>query len=104
MLEKCKSKFRILLKLEALGPYALKLNGPLVSNENFQYVKCQGLGPVIDKRDLESAVVDKDSIEVVDSFCYLGDIVCNGATIDHCRTAWEKLKNSRLCRQVKVYL
>ena len=41
-----------------------------VSNQSFQCARYQGLAPAIDKRELLSgAVVDNDSVEVVDSFC-----------------------------------
>ena len=74
-----------------------KVNGPYVPNENFQCVRCHGLAPAIEKKDLLSAVVDNDSVEVVHSFCYLGDMitsgrVCSEATIVCCRTATRKFK------------
>ena len=44
-----------------------------------------------------NVVVDNESIEVVDSFCYLGDMItsgggCSEATVVRCRTAWKKFK------------
>ena len=44
-----------------------------------------------------NVVVDNESIEVVDSFCYLGDMItsgggCNEATVVCCRTVWKKFK------------
>lgn len=47
--------------------YSINVDGPLVSNENFPCIKCQGLTLAIDKRDLLSVIFDNDFIEVVDS-------------------------------------
>ena len=74
-----------------------KVNGPIKSNVNFKCQRCQGLAPAIDKRDMFNVVVDNESIEVGDSFCYLGDMItsgggCSEATVIRCRTAWKKFK------------
>ena len=74
-----------------------KVSGPIKSNVNFKCQRCQGLAPAIDKRDMLNVVVDNESIEVVDSFCYLGDMItsgggCSEATVVRCRTAWKKFK------------
>ena len=74
-----------------------KVSGPIKSNVNFKCQRYQGLAPAIDKRDMLNVVVDNESIEVVDSFCYLGDMItsgggCSEATVVHCRTAWKKFK------------
>ena len=47
--------------------------------------------------DILNVVVDNELIEVVDSFCYLGDMItsgggCSEATVVRCRTAWKKFK------------
>ena len=47
-------------------------------NISFKCQRCQGLAPAIDKRDMLNVVVDNESIEVVDSFCYLGDMTTSG--------------------------
>ena len=74
-----------------------KVSGPIKSNVNFKCQRCQGLAPAIDKRDMLNVVVDNELIEVIDSFCYLGDMItsgggCSEATVVRCRTAWKKFK------------
>ena len=74
-----------------------KVSGPIKSNVNFKCQRCQGLAPAIDKGDMLNVVVDNESIEVVGSFCYLGDMItsgggCSEATVVCCRAAWKKFK------------
>ena len=74
-----------------------KVSGPIKFNANFKCQRCQGLAPAIDKRDMLNVVVDDESIEVVDSFFYLGDMItsgggCSEATVVRSRTVWKKFK------------
>ena len=98
MFERCWNILSILLKLQALGPLALlQVDGPPVSNENFQCVRCQGLAPAIDKTALLRAIFDNDSIAVVDSLYYTGDMItstgsCTKTLTGHGRTDWTKFK------------
>ena len=70
-----------------------------MSYENFQCTRCQGLAPTTDKRDLFSVVIGSNSIDVLHSCCYVGDMitsggVCTEATIICGRTAWRNVLNS----------
>ena len=51
----------------------------------------------IDGRPLDSVAVDGQQLAVVDSFCYLGDIIsagggCEAATVTRVRAAWGKFQ------------
>ena len=79
--------------------HCFKVSDLLVSYENFQCTRCQGLAPTTDKRDLFSVVIGSNSIDVLHSCCYVGDMitsggVCTEATIICGRTAWRNVLNS----------
>ena len=71
------------------------ISGRLRNDPNFRCKRCLGLARPIDPRIYESLSLDSYSIDVVDSFCYLGDMVtpgggCESSVICRARVAWGK--------------
>ena len=69
--------------------------GKLVPDPNFKCKRCLGVARPVDGRPINEVLVGDDKLEVVASFCYLGDTLsaggsCDLATIKRCRVAWGK--------------
>ena len=69
----------------------------LVEDPTYRCARCLGVARAIDGRPMESVMVGDDSLEVVDSFCYLGDMLCAGggcslAVTTRVKTAWKKFR------------
>ena len=69
----------------------------LVADPNFRCALCLGTARAIDARLMETIKVDNDELEVVDSFCYLGDMLsaaggCDQATTTRVKSAWKKFR------------
>ena len=69
--------------------------GPLKPDPNFRCKRCTGQARPIDGRPLTEVTVGTEQLEVVPSFCYLGDTLSSGggcelASITRCRVAWGK--------------
>ena len=59
---------------------------------------CQGTARPLDRRPQKEVQVGPDNLEVVASFCYLGDMLstaggCEFLTTTHVKTAWKKFKD-----------
>ena len=59
--------------------------------------RCQGIACPLDGRPQREVQVGPDKLEVVASFCYLGDMLsaaggCKLSTTTHVKTAWKKYK------------
>ena len=73
------------------------ITGILRENPDFRCQRCLGTARPIDARPLKEVRVGEDTLDVVDSFCYLGDMVCAGggcerAIIARSRSAWGKFR------------
>ena len=60
--------------------------------------RCQGTARPLDGRPQKEVQVGPDKLEVVVSFCYLGDMLsaaggCELSTTTHVKTAWKKFKD-----------
>ena len=69
--------------------------GKLTADSEFSCKRCRGEARPIDGRPEVDVVIDGDPMEVVGSFCYLGDTLSSGggcglATITRCQVAWKK--------------
>ena len=69
----------------------------IVANPTFQCARCLGTARPIDGRPWESVQVGTDTLEVVDAFCYLGDMLsagggCELATVTRTMSAWKKFR------------
>ena len=69
----------------------------LRENPEFRCARCQGTARPIDGRPQSEVKVGPDNLEVVPSFCYLGDMLsaaggCNLATSTRVKTGWKKFK------------
>ena len=69
----------------------------VVGNPDFRCARCLGTARAIDGRPMENVLVGTDSLEVVDSFCYLGDMLsaaggCGLAVTTRVKTAWSKYR------------
>ena len=69
----------------------------LVDDPNFRCARCLGLARPLDGRPQTSVQVGTDQLEVVASFCYLGDMLsaaggCELATKTRVKTAWKKFR------------
>ena len=70
----------------------------LKKNPDYRYTRCQGTACPLDGRPQKEVQVRPDKLEVVASFCYLGDMLsaaggCEHSTTTHVKTAWKKFKN-----------
>ena len=73
----------------------------LVADPNFRCAHCLGTARAIDARPMETIKVDDDELEVVDSFCYLGDMLsaaggCDQVTTTRVKSAWKKFRELML--------
>ena len=72
--------------------------GSLKSNPDYRCSRCKGTARPIDGRPHnEWLLVQDKKLDVVDSFCYLGDTICAGggcdsSVITRIRSAWGKLR------------
>ncbi|RUS90819.1 hypothetical protein EGW08_001438 [Elysia chlorotica] len=69
----------------------------LTKDSDFQCSRCQGTARPIDGRPQSEVQVGSDKLDVVASFCYLGDMLsaaggCDLATTTRVKTAWKKFK------------
>jgi len=70
-----------------------KIKGKLTEDPNFKCQRCQGEARPIDGRPMTAVNLDDGELEVVDSFCYLGDMLCAGGgseltTVTRCNARW----------------
>ena len=68
------------------------ISGSLRHDPSFRCKRCSGLARPIDGRPMSEITVASEKLEVVSSFCYLGDTLSSGggcelATITRCRVA-----------------
>ena len=73
------------------------ISGRLKADPNFVCRRCRGLARPIDGRLFTEIPVGLCSLECVDEFCYLGDMLgagggCENAVITRCRVAWGKFR------------
>ena len=66
-------------------------------DNNFQCDRCRGLARPIEGRPCDSITLGGHALEVVDTFCYLGDTVstgggCKHGTIARTQSAWGKFR------------
>ena len=71
--------------------------GRLVEDEDFQFNRCRGLARPIDGHPCDSITLGGHTLEVVDTFCYLGDTISAGGSCKHgaiarARSAWGKFR------------
>ena len=69
----------------------------LTKNPEYRCTRCQGTARPLDGRPRREVQVRPDKLEVVASFCYLGDKLsaaggCELTTTTHVKTAWKKFK------------
>ena len=75
-----------------------EITGPLRSNDDFRCKRCEGKARPIDVRPQKTwKLSPEEEIELVDSFCYLGDTVgagggCDLSVIKRVRCAWGKFR------------
>ena len=84
--------------LQALG--AKKCSGlkRLKNDPDYRCTQCQGTAHHLDGRPQKEVQVGPDKLEVVASFCYLGDMLsaaggCELSTTTRVKTAWKKFKD-----------
>ena len=70
----------------------------LKKNPDYRCTRCQGTARPLDGRPQKEVQVGPDKLEVVASFCYLGDMLsaaggCELSTITRVKTAWKKFKD-----------
>ena len=73
------------------------IRGRLVEDPNFKCSRCLGAARPIDNRPASNFMIGEEALEVVDSFCYLGDSMCAGggcqrAITTRIRCAWGKFR------------
>ena len=69
----------------------------LTKDPDYKCTRCQGIARPLDGRPQREVQVGPDKLEVVASFCYLGDMLsaaggCELSTTTHVKTAWKKFK------------
>ena len=69
----------------------------LTPNSDYRCARCMGNARPIDSRPQSEVQVGPDKLEVVASFCYLGDMLsagggCEIAVTTHVKTAWKKFR------------
>ena len=85
--------------------------GRLVDVPSFRCGRCLGTARPIDARPCHSMPLDGQELEVVDSFCYLGDMTdagggCTRSVINRTRVAWGKFHDLLpilTCRTLSFY-
>ena len=73
------------------------VKGKLKNDPDFICPRCADLSRPIDGRVLTEVAVDGKNLEVVDQFCYLGDMIASGggcmnAITNRCRVAWASFR------------
>ena len=73
------------------------IKGRLVNDPEFKCARCLHLARPLDGRPVTEVEVGECKLEVVSSFCYLGDTICAGggcelATITRAKSAWGKFR------------
>ena len=69
----------------------------LAKDPNYRCTQCQGTARPLDSRPLREVQVGPDKLEVVASFCYLGDVLsatdgCELTTTTRVKATWKKFK------------
>ena len=69
----------------------------LTKDPDYRWTQCQGTARPLDGRPQKEVQVGPDKLEVVASFCYLGDMLsaaggCEVSTTTRVKTAWKKFK------------
>ena len=69
----------------------------LTKDPDYRCTRCKGLHAAWDGRPQKEVQVGPDRLEVVGSFCYLGDMLsaaggCELSTMTHMKTTWKKFK------------
>ena len=69
----------------------------LTEDPDYRCTQCKGTAGPLDRRPQREAQVGLDKLEVVASFCYLGDMLsaaggCELSTTTRVKTAWKKFK------------
>ena len=72
------------------------LKGPLAKSTNFVCSQCSS-GAVADRKNEEKVMLAGSNLEVVDKFCYLGDMLDAGggaesSTVTRVRSGWKKFR------------
>ena len=70
----------------------------LKNDPDYRCIRCQGTACPLDGRPQKEVQVGPDKLEVVASFCYLGDMLsaaggCEFSTTTRVKTAWKKFKD-----------
>ena len=70
----------------------------LKKDPDYRCTRCQGTAHPLDGRPQKEVQVEPDKLEVVTSFCYLGDMLsaaggCELSTTTRVKTAWKKFKD-----------
>ena len=70
----------------------------LTKDPDYRCTRCQRTARPLDGRPQKEVQVGPDKLEVVASFCYLGDMLsaaggCELSTTTHVKTAWKKFKD-----------
>ena len=70
----------------------------LECNPDYRYTRCQGTACPLDGRPQKEVQVGPDKLEMVASFCYLGDMLsaaggCELSTTTRVKTTWKKFKD-----------
>ena len=73
------------------------IRGRLVEDKDFQCNRCRGLARTIDGHPCDSITLGGHTLEVVDTFCCLGDTIgagggCKHSAIARARSAWGKFR------------
>ena len=73
------------------------VRGKIRSDPDFRCKRCLGLARPIDGRPVKHVMLDDHKLDVVDTFCYLGDTICpegscEASTIARVRSAWGKFR------------
>ena len=72
------------------------IKGPLSLDPLFRCARCLGTAQAIDERDTK-VQVGNEKLQVVQEFCYLGDMLsigggCKLAAITRCKCTWDKFR------------
>ena len=76
---------------------ALKKFANIIPDPDFRCKRCLGLARPIEGRPYTEVEIGEDTLEVVDSFCYLGDMLsagggCELSSTVRVKTAWGKFR------------
>ena len=76
------------------------IQGRLSADPTFTCKRCTGEARPIDARPIKEVTVGDSSLQVVDSFCYLGDMLsagggCELSSVIRVKTAWGKFRQLR---------